>query len=238
MESTLLKNPRDNAELVYIPTGKFLMGDNDRKDNPRHTVELTDYYIYKNLVTVEQYERYCKVVGKEMPPTPSFNKNWQKRDHPIVNVSWHDVRGYAFWAGGDLPSEAQWERAARGTKRRKYLWGNVFDRDKCWCSKKGWGDAGGTTVVGRYGISLEGCTDMAGNVWQWCLDEYDADFWNSTASNIVNPVNESVSDVHVLRGGSWRNDAPGYFRCASRLVNNSMYGCDNIGFRVVFRGLR
>ncbi len=230
-------NPKDGAELIYIPAGKFLMGDDDQSDNPRQTVELTDYTIYKNVVTVEQYAAYCKEEGKDMPSPPDFNPKWSKRDHPIVNVNWHESRAYAQWAGGDLPSEAQWERAARGTDGRKYPWEGEWDASKLWCSKKDWGDSGGTTAVGRYGVSPEGCTDMAGNVWQWCLDGYNAGYWNSASSQVVNPVNVTVKDVRVLRGGSWYSDTPDYFRCACRLRLTPDSGDYGGGFRVVLRGL-
>jgi len=219
----LTTNPKDGAELIYIPAGKFLMGDDDKKNNPIQTVELTDYYIYKNAVTVEQYAAYCMAVGKEMPPPPDFNPEWSKRDHPIVKVTWAESRAYAQWAEGDLPSEAQWERAARGTDGRKYPWGGEFDGSKCWCSKETWGDAGGTTAVGKYGVSPDGCTDMAGNVYQWCLDRYNS----SPAALLVNPV---------LRGGSWVDIIPGIFRCANQYIivkptGRNLYS----GFRCVFR---
>ncbi|GDX41240.1 hypothetical protein LBMAG21_15320 [Armatimonadota bacterium] len=232
----LTRNPKDDAELILIPGGKFLMGDDDRSDNPRHTVELTEYYIYKNVVTAGQYEAYCKATGTEMPDAPDFNPNWSKRDHPIVDVNWHEARTYAKWAGGDLPSEAQWERAARGTDGRKFPWGNEFDSSKCWCSKEDWGDAKGTTSVGKYGVSPEGCTDMAGNVWQWCLDGYDREFWVGKSSQVINPVNVTANVYRVLRGGSWYDDDPTYFRCADR-VNFSPADWNFYfnGFRCVFR---
>ncbi len=237
VKSALLTNPKDGAELVYIPAGKFLMGDDDIPDNPRHEVELTEYYIYKNLVTVEQYAAYCKAAGLEMPSPPDFNFNWSKRDHPMVKVNWYEARAYALWAGGDLPSEAQWERVARGTDGRQYPWGDEFDGGKLWCSRKGWGDADGTTGVGKYGVSPEGCTDMAGNVWQWCLDTYEVDFWCSEPARAIDPVNAFASRIRILRGGSWDINTPDYFRCAHRVGSSPSSGNISDGFRVVFRGL-
>ena len=228
------KNPKDGAEMVLIPAGKFLMGDADISDNVRHTVELTDYYIYKNVVTVGQYEAYCKAAGKQMPEPPDFNPNWKKKDHPIVNVTWEKSRAYAKWAGGDLPSEAQWERAARGTDGRKYPWGDKFNKSKAWGYLS---ESEGTGPVGGRGITQEGLSDMSGNVWQWCLDGYDKDYWGSNSSHVVNPVNVTVRMERVLRGGSWNNNYPDLFRCAYRYRNNPDSRNFLRGFRVVFRGL-
>lgn len=230
-------NPKDGAELVYIPAGKFLIGDDDRIDNPPHTVELSAYYIYKNLVTVEQYAAYCTATGKSMPPAPDFNEGWSKRNHPIVNVNWHEAREYAVWAGGDLPSEAQWERAARGAEGLKYPWGDKWDASKLWCRKMRWKNARGTASVGNYAVSPDGCTDMAGNVWQWCLDEYDATFWESEASRTPNPVNDAAESRRALRGGSWDTNNSGSFRCSTRhKVAPGFRDFFIIGFRVVLRG--
>ncbi|MCX6380361.1 MAG: SUMF1/EgtB/PvdO family nonheme iron enzyme [Armatimonadetes bacterium] len=225
-------DPKDGAELIYIPAGKFLMGDDDQSDNPRHTVELTDYYIYKNVVTVEQYAAYSKATGKSMPSAPGFNPKWSKRDHPIVNVSWHEARAYAQWAGGDLPSEAQWERAARGAGRRKFPWGDEFDASKLWCNRS---SSEGTGVIGERGMTPEGVSDMAGNVWQWCLDGYDAGFWETDPARVVNPVNNTATMYRVLRGGSWYSYSPDVFRCADRDYGSPSIRNFDFGFRCVFR---
>lgn len=228
------RNPKDGAEMVLIPAGKFLMGDADISDNVRHTVELTDYYIYKDVVTVGQYEAYCKATGAKMPFAPNFDANWSKKDHPIVNVTWAEARTYAKWAGGDLPSEAQWERAARGTDGRKYPWGDEFDKSKVWDYLS---ESVGTGPVGVRGITQEGLSDMSGNVWQWCLDGYGKDYWGSNSSHVVNPVNVTVCMERVLRGGSWSGNDPVFFRCAFRNGDIPDGRTNYNGFRVVFRGL-
>ncbi len=150
-------NPKDGAEMIFIPAGPFLMGDDDMPNNPRHTVKLSSYWIYKDLVTVGMYEKFCKETGRQMPPEPGFagnefNPGWSKEDHPIVSVSWNDAMAYCAWAGVALPTEAQWEKAARGPDGLKYPWGNEFDQSKVWASKAAFCDAGGTTTVGRYGV--------------------------------------------------------------------------------------
>jgi len=199
-------NPIDGAEMIWIPPGEFLMGDDDISDNPRRTVTLSGYWIYKNLVTVGQYRKYCEATGAKMPPEPrakygvGFNYGWRKLDHPVVNVTWHDATAYSKWAGVVLPTEAQWEKAARGTDARRYPWGEDFIASELWCSKEWPGDVSGTTAVGRYGMSPYGCTDICGNVWQWCADRYDV----------------CDQEHRGLRGGGWYCNSPGFFRCAYR----------------------
>ena len=121
-------NPIDGAEMIYIPAGEFPMGDPDRKDNPRHTVTLSGYYLYRDLVTVAQYKAFCKATNRPMPPAPLFDERWSLEDHPMVRVTWEDADAYCKWAGGHLPTEAQWEKAARGASANKYPWGNKWDQ--------------------------------------------------------------------------------------------------------------
>ena len=211
-------NPIDGAEMVLIPAGPFLMGDDDRENNKRRTVTLDASYVYKNVVTVRQYEGYCKATGIAMPDPPDFDPGWKNKDHPIVNVSWFDAMRYCEWAGVSLPTEQQWEKAARGTDGRQYPWGNTFDTSKLWCSKKQFGDAGGTTAVGRYTDSPYGLSDMAGNVWQWCADDYDG-----------------TGTCRVVRGGSWFGYDPENFRCAYRNVLHPVNWTYYWGFRCVAR---
>jgi formylglycine-generating enzyme required for sulfatase activity len=256
-------NTIDGADMVYIPSGEFKMGDNDISDNPRHTVKLSGYWMYKNLVTVGQYNAFCKATGRQMPKEPpgscpvfgqdstgnpisyittgggaNFNPNWSKEDHPIIDVTWDDALAYAQWAHADLPTEAQWEKAARGTDGRKYPWGDNFDTSKLWCSKKELFDSGGTHSVGELGISPFGCTDMAGNVSQWCKDWYDADFWEGTRATGTDPQNmtEDTAKPHVMRGGSWDYAQANWLRSASRNSARPSMSFNNCGFRCAVVG--
>lgn len=220
-------NPVDGAEMVYVPAGSFVMGadpseipDATRKyfeNAPRRRVTLSGFWIYKNVVTVAQYRAFCNATGYSMPIAPAWG--W-KDDNPIVDVSWYDAMSYARWAGVALPTEAQWEKAARGSDGRAYPWGNQWDPALCVHSKSNLGDLGGTRKVGSCpgGASPYGVLDMAGNVWQWCADWYDQNYWTTNASRTSDPVNQSTGAMttRVLRGGSW-------------------YDCDSAAFRSPFR---
>lgn len=257
------KNKRDSAEMILIPAGKFMMGSTQaevdalnqqmsddffKSEAPQHEVTLGAYYIYRTPVTVGQYLKFCDETGHDKPSAPDFNPNWSKKDHPIVNVSYNDALAYCKWASGDnpgsvrLPTEAEWEKAARGGQTGlKYPWGNEFDAGKLWCSKHTEDDAGGTTAVGSFAPNGYGLYDMAGNVWQWCSDWFDAAFYSSPLATKLNPDNQTFGEkkARVLRGGSWGDTNPVIFRCAGRVydapdLHNAPAGRGNhFGFRCV-----
>jgi formylglycine-generating enzyme required for sulfatase activity len=233
--SQRITNPKDSAELVLIPAGAFVMGDDDQEDNPRHTAVLSSYYLYRTPVTVGQYWRFCAETGRSLPTAPNFNPGWTKPDLPMVGVDWHDAEAYCRWAGGSLPTEAQWEKAARGPDGYRFPWGDIYAPFKCWASKHHYGDAGGPTRVGLYGVSRYDCTDMAGNVWQWCADWYDRNFWRSTQAQGTDPENQGIGEIkyRILRGGSWSTNVSEYFRSSYRLKELPNVRYSNIGFRVV-----
>lgn len=160
-----------------------------------------------------------------------------KADHPVTLISWGDACIFCDWVGRvtrrvvRLPMEAEWEKAARGTDGRTYPWGTTFAAQKCNTAEGGIRD---TTPVGRYspaGDSPYGCADMAGNVWEWCLDRYDEDYYRKAPSR--NPTGPSTGEGHVVRGGSWAGGRE-IARCAyrGRLVPDNWY-YDFIGFRIV-----
>jgi sulfatase modifying factor 1 len=244
-------------ELMEIPAGEFTMGTTEEEVNtilasnpkekresfagemPQHPVYLDTYYIGKTPVTVGQYKQFCRATNRQMPPAPDFNPNWSKADHPIVYVSWNDAMAYCAWLSGEtgytvkLPTEAQWEKAARGSDGRKYPWGDNFDRSRLQCSMHQHMDAGGTSAVGSFpsGVSPYGVLDMAGNVYQWCSDWYDENYYGNTPKN--NPFGPSSGQERVLRGGSWYGCLGAWFRCALRFHltpdNKNYY----FGFRCV-----
>jgi len=232
-ESNLMKvelAPGVEMEFVRIPAGQFLMGSDPRIDQvagkdelPQHEVYLDEYWIGKYPVTNEQYQVFVAETNNKSP------KHWfkseipiGKENHPVVYVSWKDSRDFCNWLSKknrlkiDLPTEAQWEKAARGTDGRIYPWGNEspdkslanFDRN-----------IGDTTEVGKYpdGASPYGALDMAGNVWEWVADWYDEYYYSNSPA--TNPEGPSSWEGRVLRGGSWR-DIKDLIRSAVRDRNN------------------
>jgi len=236
---TTSTNPIDGAEMVWVPAGEFTMGsaDTDRDvgddQKPAHKVYLGGYWIYKTDVTVAQYNAFCEAAGRTKPRTPEFG--WHD-DHPVVNVSWDDAAAYAKWAGASLPTEAQWEKAARGTDSRRFPWGNDWDPSLCVHSHARPGDRGSTEAVGSYpqGASPFGALDMAGNVWNWCADYYGEHYYRMSPNR--NPAGPVSGDCRVLRGGSWHYFKEMYFRVSYRFSNVPVYTSYNIGFRCVMRG--
>ena len=225
--------PKDGAVMVAVPAGEFTMGNNDYDDEkPQRQVTLDGYWIDKDLVTVAQYRKFCADTGRKMPDPPKWG--W-KDDHPVVNVTWDDAKAYADWAGASLPTEAQWEKAARGTDGRKYPWGNDFDRSRLWCSHGTTGDAKGTASVGRFpmGASPCGALDMAGNVWEWCADWYGPDYYKDAPAE--NPTGPGIGKGRALRGGSWYGIIELNFRCANRLVITPGSRVPDCGFRCAVR---
>ncbi|MEI7831813.1 MAG: SUMF1/EgtB/PvdO family nonheme iron enzyme [bacterium] len=243
-----MTNPIDGAEMVRVPSGKFTMGTTEEaltgylKDNPGYTresfidemppheVELDAYYIYKNEVTVGQYRKFLASNNGRLPDEPAWK--WQD-NQPIVNVSWDDAKAYANWAGATLPTEAQWEMAARGTDGRIYPWGNTWDASKARCSTKIFSDAWQPSAVGSYpgGASPYGCLDMAGNVWEWCDDFYSPDFYLKSPTKF--PAGPATGATHILRGGSWGDYNPNYFRSTFRPSRTASTKSNDCGFRCV-----
>jgi len=203
------RNPKDGKEMVRVPAGKFLYGD-DKKE-----VELPEFWIDKAPVTNAEYARFVAETGHE-PPEHWNGKTPPKNitDHPVTYVTWRDATAYAQWAGGRLPTEEEWEKAARGTDGREYPWGE-WAEDHCNSMAAGVGD---TTPVGKYsprGDSPYGCVDMAGNVWECTASEY-----------------EPGSGLPMVRGGSWFDDQ-WLARCAFRYWIIPGYFLGAVGLRVV-----
>ena len=250
-------NIKDNAEIVWVPGGTFTMGSpagvGRDAEHPAHQVTLSGYWIYKYDVTVAQYLAYCEATGSQIPNWPGFVYSWSGKkgwgdpalqQHPIVNVSWHDAKGYATWAGVMLPTEAQWEYAARGPKGHNYPWGgtatardpqNGWDKTKCTIDDFSTVEGKSTMPVGSFpaGASWCGAQDMAGSVWQWCDDRYGP----YTAAAVTDPTGAPDTSVYrVQRGGSWRKQngfdfIADYDRSVYRGSNSPIYHDYFFGFR-------
>lgn len=229
-KSTLKVNQTDGSKMITIPAGNFIMGGEQSSDEkPVHRVYLDSYQIGKNEVTVAQYRKFCKATGYKMPKAPKWG--W-KANHPIVNVTWEDAEAYCKWAGGRLPTEAEWEKAARGTKGRKYPWGDTWDQSKC---ANGDLKLASTMSATSYPSSASpyGCLNMAGNVWEWCADWYDMGYYKITPAR--NPKGPSTGTYHVLRGGGWYLNGSSGFECSHRYGSFGYTPGDNcrgFGFRL------
>jgi formylglycine-generating enzyme required for sulfatase activity len=229
-------NPKDSKEMILIPAGEFLMGSNERhNEKPIHRVYLDAFYISRYPVTNAEYKKFVNATKHRI------SGGWQngripsgKKNHPVDNVDWNDAEAYVEWAGGRLPTEAEWEKAASWDDSKKekriYPWGNGFDASKCNSSESGIGD---TTPVGTYspqGDSFYGVGDMAGNVLEWCEDwEHTYYHEESPASN---PKGPTSGWYRMLRGGSSYDDEDSV-RCAYRSISEPDYGPPGRGFRVV-----
>ena len=253
---------KDGLKYVWIPPGTFMMGcspgDNECYDyeKPPHQVTITKgFWLGQTEVTVGAYKRFAAATGRQMPDTPGFNSRWTNENMPIVNVTWNDAHDYCAWAGGRLPTEAEWEYAARGgsTEAR---YGPIDD--VAWYD----GNSGGQTHdVAQKRPNASGLYDMLGNVWEWVKDWDDENNYdditqiyaaNKQQSEITkadqdlqrlahppgapgpsqDPAGPPSGTLHVLRGGSW-DVSPRDVRVSYRGGDNPayMYNYIGIGFR-------
>jgi Tol biopolymer transport system component/formylglycine-generating enzyme required for sulfatase activity len=254
---------RDNSTMVYVPAGHFWMGSEDSdsdapydNEKPRHQVYLDAFWIHRTEVTNKQYKR-C--VDTEMCAPPDFpedpgsaipaayysDKTYD--DYPVVYVGWHQAQIYCEWAGGRLPTEAEWEYAARGPEGRAFPWGNEFDGTRLnYCDANCLVDWAGpswtdkavndgyalTAPVGNYplGESWCGALDMAGNVWEWVADWYYPDYFSDTLA--TNPQGPASGRFRVIRGGGFDFDWQ-HVRSATRIEFRPSSTDDSTGFRCV-----
>jgi formylglycine-generating enzyme required for sulfatase activity len=197
---------KDGAPMVLVPAGEFTMGSNDGSDDekPAHQVSLDAYYLDKYEVTVGQYAKFLEARGMNEPPMWTTMDQPPNQKRPVVNVDWSDANNYCEWAGKRLPTEAEWEKAARGTDGRIYPWGNdPPDPLRANYGKEKWNNHTALAPVGQLkdGKSPYGIYDLAGNVWEWVSDWYDPDYY--TTSPPQNPKGPENGKYRVLRGGSW-----------------------------------
>jgi formylglycine-generating enzyme required for sulfatase activity len=233
------------SDMVSVPAGEFTMGSNDgdSDEQPVHTVHLDAYAIDKYEVTNAQYAGLLNARGNQQEggdtwldaDDPDMRIHqvggvWQADagygDHPAVEVTWYGALAYCTWAGKRLPTEAEWEKAARGTDGRTYPWGDQLPD----CSRANSRCVGDTSRVGSYpsGASPYGVLDMAGNVWEWVNDWHSSGYYS--VSPYRNPPGPTSGSYKVWHGGSWGSDAY-YLRAAARFCKYPDYGNLDLGFR-------
>lgn len=253
-------SPKDNAAMVYVPAGQFIMGSEKGlpDEQPAHTVELDAFWLDRTEVTNDMY-RKCVEAGKcKQPGVFTYYNDPQYLAHPVVHISWADAAAYCSFVDRRLPTEAEWEKAAswvpETNEKLVYPWGNEYD-----CSKGNFDDETKldaslmqlgivdcdgyalTAPVGSFpaGASPYGALDMGGNVWEWVHDAFiEVDPLNPTIENYYanspasNPmgVDPSITEYRVMRGGSW-NWTFGFGRAAYRLWYGKDDKYDAVGFR-------
>jgi formylglycine-generating enzyme required for sulfatase activity len=243
--------PPVSSEIRYarVPAGRFQMGCVPRDtvcepgEKPRHAVTITrDFWMMKTVVTVAAYKKFAEETDRKMPQTPAFNQTWALEDHPIVYVSWDDATAYCAWAKGRLPTEAEWEYAARGGREGlQYPWGDDITHENANfddpTTRDKWPHTSPVRTYppngsGQYDMAgdLFGLYDMAGNVWQWCADWYGDKYY--ARSTVKDPKGPPSGTQRVLRGGSWYA-VPSSLRASRRHHMRPDYGAQDFGFRCV-----
>jgi sulfatase modifying factor 1 len=200
------RNEIDGTVLVYVPGGEYILGATDLIgwDGPVHTVLLSPFWIGKYPVTNEQYKLFLRANPKVTPPEHWYEWWPSHPKHPVNWVMWKDAQAYCQWAGLCLPTEAQWEAAARGTDRRRYPWGNAEPTAKHTKIQR---EIGELTPVGAFprGKGPFGTLDQVGNVHEWCEDVWDSDAYQTREGAHDPVVTESLDNSRCFRGGAiWR----------------------------------
>ena len=221
-------------EIVVIPAGSFRMGDiqgdGDSDEKPVHEVSVGQFAMGKYEVTFAEYDQFAEATGREKPD----DKGWGRGNRPVINVSWHDATAYAKWLSQQtgqtyrLPTEAEWEYAARAGTETKYWWGNDIGSNNTNCYDDYCGESFKLTTspVGSFSANSFGLYDTVGNVWEWTCSEYTNEYNDKEKQCSTSAIS------FVLRGGSWGN-IPIYVRSASRYRGGPTDRYLNYGFRLV-----
>ncbi|MBP9145070.1 MAG: SUMF1/EgtB/PvdO family nonheme iron enzyme [Thermoanaerobaculia bacterium] len=227
-----IQDRRTGIRWKLIPAGAFTIGctagdpDCYPDEIPAHAVTISrPYYLAASETTVGQYRRFANSVSGVTPTPPGFS---QGEDHPVVKVTWGDAEAFCGWAGGRLPTEAEWEYAARaGRSDGRYPWGNQISHESAnYAGTEGRDSWAYTSPVQGFAPNGYGLHDMAGNAWEWVQDGYGS-YWSGAATD---PTGPSSSSKRVLRGGSWSHQSR-WLRVSNRHSYLSGDRNDNIGFR-------
>jgi len=231
--------------MVLVPAGSFTMGTDDGLPNERlaHTVMLDAYYIDQYEVTLSLYRKFLEEGKHESPPTWDDEAATTVGDRPAIGMRWESAAAYCRWAGKRLPTEAEWEKAARGTDGRRYPWGEMQPFVDIANYNRGMWVSEAVTLVavtsGLEGMSVRhglkeggkspyGVFHMAGNAAEWVADWYERDYYHKSPER--NPAGPLTGEKRVLRGGSWA-DVPAALRVTARFSAESDFEDRTIGFR-------
>lgn len=218
----------DETVVVRIPAGEFLMGNKETERQPlEHKVYVSEVLMDKTPVTWGQFKKFAGATGASLPPNPPY---WGIHDdHPAVFVTWEEAKAYCEWVRGRLPTEAEREKAARGTDGRKYPWGNEEPNPERAVFRRNWGYVA-TDPVGAHpnGASPYGLLDMGGNVWEWVADWYDPKYYEGSPQR--DPKGPRIGQAHVVRGGSW-DSRPSVLSASCRNFGYRGYREGDFGFR-------
>ena len=240
-ESTQLQtytDPVTEMQFILIPGGSFTMGDASSKDSwPPHEVTVQPFYMGKYEVTFAQYEKFCLATNRPL----ADDNGWGKGLRPVVNVSWHDANAFAQWLSDQtgkafrLPSESEWEYAARAGTTTDFYWGDEIGRGNANCRDCGTsGDGQKTTEVGSFSPNPLGLFDIAGNVYEWTEDFKHPNYTiaPTDGSAWTDSPDYQYANLRVTRGGSWRQphaELKSFVRCWDRTTDR----IDEVGFRLV-----
>jgi formylglycine-generating enzyme required for sulfatase activity len=227
--------------MVFVPAGEFLRGRNydhpDTKlawypnplkdDTPVRGIYLDPFYLDKTEVTIGAYAEFVKAARHRPPPVwPNGQPVAGKEKMPVADVSWDDASAYCEWRGKRLPTEAEWERAARGIgESQNYPWGDAEPKP----ANARFGVLEGPAAVCSYPVNGLGLCDMAGNVWEWTADWYGKDYYAAAPGR--NPAGPETGIYRVLRGGSWFDTPNPFLRCSYRSWARPAERSPNVGFR-------
>ena len=235
----------DGAPMVMIPAGPFTMGSNDGPHNerPAHTVTLDAYYIDRYEVTLSLYRKFLEEGNHDAPPTWDAEAATSVGDRPAIGMRWESAAAYCRWAGKRLPTEAEWEKAARGTDGRRYPWGEMQPFVDIANYNRGMWVSEAVTLMavtgGLEGMSVRhglkeggkspfGVSHMAGNAAEWVADWYERDYYHKSPGR--NPSGPMTGEKRVLRGGSWA-DVPSALRATARFSAEPNFEDRTVGFR-------
>jgi formylglycine-generating enzyme required for sulfatase activity len=223
-----------DIDCIFVEGGAFQMGQPDPNigalgwtfnEQPVHSITISDFYISKYEITFDQYDKFCEATNRKKPD----DYGWGRESRPVTNVNWGDANAFCEWAGVRLPTEAEWEYAARGGNKSKgYKYAGSNDADEV-----GWYKENSDAKIHSVGMKAAnelGLYDMSGNIWEWCSDWYGMNYYKDSPGN--NPKGPLKGDERVLRGGSWSNYSLN-LRICYRNYNSPIYANNNYGIRVV-----